>query len=303
MIRRPGLRLTARATRASGVRSAPRRGGPGRLAGGMRPRTGQGPGGPEQRRHRIHRRSGAGPGVGGCIQAGHAGRARSGGGLRPDHPCRGGPGSVRPGAAQLRLPRCPAQGAHRRKHSWTMIPAQRTSPTGPSPDRASSWGMSPSRAWTGCAKTGCAVGQESARSRPAEPYSPSLVEDARNALLASGALAWARLTPADAPDAEDRLPLMLEVAERPRRRQREPGRPRPGGRDRRCGTRKALLEPTARSIGSNNGRFRQLKGISKNAFPGIFLVGASLRRAGTPIIRGALNRLIAAIDTGIRPPR
>jgi translocation and assembly module TamA len=52
---------------------------------------------------------------------------------------------------------------------------------------------------------------------PGEPYSPSRLEDARNALLASGALAWARLTPVDVPDAEDRLPLTLEVAERPRR--------------------------------------------------------------------------------------
>jgi translocation and assembly module TamA len=50
-----------------------------------------------------------------------------------------------------------------------------------------------------------------------EPYSPSRLEDARNALLASGAVAWTRITPADAPDADGRLPLALELAERPRR--------------------------------------------------------------------------------------
>ena len=52
---------------------------------------------------------------------------------------------------------------------------------------------------------------------PGEPYSPSRLEAARRALLASGAVAWARLTPADTPDAAGRLPLTLELAERPRR--------------------------------------------------------------------------------------
>jgi translocation and assembly module TamA len=50
-----------------------------------------------------------------------------------------------------------------------------------------------------------------------EPYSPSRLEAARRSLLASGAVAWARLTPADAPDAGGRLPLTLELAERPSR--------------------------------------------------------------------------------------
>jgi translocation and assembly module TamA len=52
---------------------------------------------------------------------------------------------------------------------------------------------------------------------PGDPYSPSRLEAARRALLAGGALAWARLTPGDAADADGRLPLTLEVAERPRR--------------------------------------------------------------------------------------
>ena len=52
---------------------------------------------------------------------------------------------------------------------------------------------------------------------PGEAYSPSRLEEARNALLASGAVAWARLAPADAPDTDGRLPLTLELAERPRR--------------------------------------------------------------------------------------
>ncbi|MBK1618908.1 hypothetical protein CKO42_10790 [Lamprobacter modestohalophilus] len=53
--------------------------------------------------------------------------------------------------------------------------------------------------------------------RPGEPFSPSRLETARRALLASDALASARLTPATAPDAGGRLPLRLEVVERPLR--------------------------------------------------------------------------------------
>ncbi len=52
---------------------------------------------------------------------------------------------------------------------------------------------------------------------PGEPFSPSRLEAARADLMASGALAWARLTPGTAPDAQARLPLTLEVAERPQR--------------------------------------------------------------------------------------
>jgi translocation and assembly module TamA len=52
---------------------------------------------------------------------------------------------------------------------------------------------------------------------PGEPYSPSRLDEARDALLASGTLTWARISPADAPDAQERLPLTLELAERPRR--------------------------------------------------------------------------------------
>ncbi len=52
---------------------------------------------------------------------------------------------------------------------------------------------------------------------PGEPYSPSRLEAARRDLLAGGVLAWARLTPGTEPDAQGRLPLTLEVAERPRR--------------------------------------------------------------------------------------
>jgi len=52
---------------------------------------------------------------------------------------------------------------------------------------------------------------------PGEPFSPSRLEAARRDLLAGGVLAWARLTPVDAPDAQGRLPLTLELAERPRR--------------------------------------------------------------------------------------
>jgi translocation and assembly module TamA len=53
--------------------------------------------------------------------------------------------------------------------------------------------------------------------KPGEPYSPSRLERARRDLLAGGALAWARLTPGTVPDAQGRLPLTLEVAERPLR--------------------------------------------------------------------------------------
>ncbi len=50
---------------------------------------------------------------------------------------------------------------------------------------------------------------------PGEPFSPTRLETARRELLANGALAWARLTQATAPDAQGRLPLTLDVAERP----------------------------------------------------------------------------------------
>ncbi len=53
--------------------------------------------------------------------------------------------------------------------------------------------------------------------RPGEPFSPTRLEAARRDLLAGGVLAWARLTPGDSPDAQGRLPLTLEVAERPPR--------------------------------------------------------------------------------------
>ena len=53
--------------------------------------------------------------------------------------------------------------------------------------------------------------------KPGEPFSPSRLEAARAELMAGGALAWARLTPGTAPDAQGRLPLTLEVAERPLR--------------------------------------------------------------------------------------
>ncbi len=52
---------------------------------------------------------------------------------------------------------------------------------------------------------------------PGEPYSTSRLEAARRDLLAGGVVAWARLTPGTEPDAQDRLPLTLELAERPRR--------------------------------------------------------------------------------------
>jgi translocation and assembly module TamA len=52
---------------------------------------------------------------------------------------------------------------------------------------------------------------------PGEPYRPTRLEAARRDLLAGGVLAWARLTPGTQPDAQGRLPLTLEVAERPPR--------------------------------------------------------------------------------------
>jgi translocation and assembly module TamA len=52
---------------------------------------------------------------------------------------------------------------------------------------------------------------------PGEPFSPSRLETARRDLLVHGVLAWARLTPGDQPDAQGRLPLTLELAERPPR--------------------------------------------------------------------------------------
>lgn len=52
---------------------------------------------------------------------------------------------------------------------------------------------------------------------PGEPFSPERLEAARRDLLAGGVLAWARLTPGTQPDAQGRLPLNLEVAERPLR--------------------------------------------------------------------------------------
>lgn len=52
---------------------------------------------------------------------------------------------------------------------------------------------------------------------PGEPYSPTRLESARRDLLAGGVLAWARLAPGTQPDAQGRLPLTLEVAERPPR--------------------------------------------------------------------------------------
>lgn len=52
---------------------------------------------------------------------------------------------------------------------------------------------------------------------PGEPFSPSRLEQARRDLLVHGVLAWARLRPDAAPDPEGRLPLTLELAERPPR--------------------------------------------------------------------------------------
>lgn len=53
--------------------------------------------------------------------------------------------------------------------------------------------------------------------QPGEPYSPSRLEAARRALVASEALASARLITASAADASGRVPLRLEVVERPLR--------------------------------------------------------------------------------------
>lgn len=50
-----------------------------------------------------------------------------------------------------------------------------------------------------------------------DPFSPSRLEAARRDLLVHGVLAWARLTPGTEPDPEGRLPLTLELAERPPR--------------------------------------------------------------------------------------
>ena len=50
-----------------------------------------------------------------------------------------------------------------------------------------------------------------------EPYRPSRLEAARRDLMQTGVLAWARLTPGTEPDGRGRLPLTLELAERPRR--------------------------------------------------------------------------------------
>lgn len=52
---------------------------------------------------------------------------------------------------------------------------------------------------------------------PGEPFSLSRLESARRDLLAHGVLAWARLTPGTEPDPGGRLPLTLELAERPPR--------------------------------------------------------------------------------------
>ena len=52
---------------------------------------------------------------------------------------------------------------------------------------------------------------------PGEPYSPSRLEAARRDLLVHGVFAWARLSPGTEPGRDGRLPLTLEVAERPPR--------------------------------------------------------------------------------------
>ena len=52
---------------------------------------------------------------------------------------------------------------------------------------------------------------------PGEMYSPSRLEQARKELMEGGVLASARFIPATAPDASGRLPLTLEVTERPPR--------------------------------------------------------------------------------------
>ena len=53
--------------------------------------------------------------------------------------------------------------------------------------------------------------------RPGERYDPRRLEAARRDLLASGLIAWARFVPGDAPDQWGRLPMTLELAERPAR--------------------------------------------------------------------------------------
>jgi translocation and assembly module TamA len=52
---------------------------------------------------------------------------------------------------------------------------------------------------------------------PGDAYSPSRLEQARRDLLASDAVAAARITPASATDADGRLPLRIDVVERARR--------------------------------------------------------------------------------------
>lgn len=52
---------------------------------------------------------------------------------------------------------------------------------------------------------------------PGEPFSPGRLETARRDLLAPGVLAWARLTPGSEPDPQGRLPVTVELAERPPR--------------------------------------------------------------------------------------
>lgn len=58
---------------------------------------------------------------------------------------------------------------------------------------------------------------------PGEPYSPSHLEQARRDLLASEAVAAARVIPATALDVDGRLPLAVEVVERKRRTLRVSG--------------------------------------------------------------------------------
>ncbi len=53
--------------------------------------------------------------------------------------------------------------------------------------------------------------------RIGEPFSPTRLESARQDLMSAGVLAWARLAPGTEPDEAGRLPLTLEVAERPAR--------------------------------------------------------------------------------------
>jgi translocation and assembly module TamA len=53
--------------------------------------------------------------------------------------------------------------------------------------------------------------------RPGDRYSPSRLEQARQDLVASEAVASARVTPAEAVDADDRLPVLVDVVEAKRR--------------------------------------------------------------------------------------